>query len=474
MTAPPTAALATLADKALPCVGAKQARALALLADENKSLAELIPILAQDPGLAIALLRHINEKRRGSGNEVTTLDSALGLMGKASVERLLKAVPSIESLTQDAGQVETYIQLCWRSFHASQQASQWAQQRKDRSPGEAAMTAQCFYIGELALCAHDYSRFGEIARTSAGQRCSDRCAEQRVVGTSLLELGRQLGMHWGLADTTLEAFDPMSVFNPRAVAVQLAAELARQSERGWFSEAMGHCLVVASDLLGQPEERVIRDVHALAVTLADRWTGGGRPTTAGLIWPTESRADQASETAPTPAATVAPPAPPAKKSNPALDVMKGRTPSEVLQALVKGLRDMAGLHRALFLLINPDRTQLLPRFASGIDAQSALATTALKLKDGRLFEKLMEKPTGVWLNPDNYERLGVGLPKALIDGLRSRDIFIMSVFVGPRAIGFVITDAEGETLAERDYTVFKQLSLIASRRLTELKNAQKG
>lgn len=462
--------LERLGDKPLPVAATVRAACVDRLADDRQPLSAITPLLAQDPGLTLALLRHVNAKRRRSGHGITTVDSAVGLMGKGSVEELLAATHSIEDLTENPDQRAHFAQLRWRAFHASIQARHWAAQRQDRSPSEAAVMAQLASVGDMLLCAHDYDRYHEIADIVLSQPCSDRCAEHRTLGISLLELGHRYLERQGLDETILEAFDPMSVFNPRSVAVQLACELARLSERSWFSNSMAHCLSVAADFLKCGEETVDRNVHATALEAAHAWTGGATPSAANLIWPTEARREAA---APKPSASATPAAPPqAAATTAARKIASGATPAEVLQGLVQALKDMAGLHRALFFLLARDRKTLSPRFASGLDSQAPVMKSSFELSQARLFQQLLGKPVAVWIHPDNYEKLGIGLPRALIGALQSRNLFLMSVFVGKQPIGVVLSDADDEPLAQRDYATFKQLTTLASRRLSQLRGTQ--
>ncbi len=468
MATPVDAWLERLGDAPLPVSAAVRDACRECLGDDRQPLSAITPLLAQDPGLTLALLAHVNAKRRRSGHGITTVDSAIGLMGKGSVEALLEKTTSIEDLTDDPEQRSHYDQLRWRAYHASVQAREWARQRQDRAPGEAATMAQLVSAGDMLVCAHDYPNYREIAQIVLSQPCSDRCAEHRTLGMSLLELGRRYLAQCGLDETTLEAFDPMSVFNPRSVAVQLACELARLAERSWYSNSMAHCLSVAADFLNTAEPQVDRMVHAAAIEAAHAWRGGATPSTANLVWPTDARREAAFQPAHREPATPAP----EPRAHPARAIVAGETPAGVLQALVQALKDMAGLHRALFFLLGRDRKTLTPRFASGLPAEAPVMRTDVELAQARLFQQLLGKPVAVWITPDNYEKLGIGLPRPLIEALQSRHLFLMSVFIGGQPIGVVVTDAEGDPLAQKDYGTFKQLTLLASKRLTQLKAAQ--
>lgn len=472
MPTPNDDSLSRLVDASLPAASGVRDACLELLGEERSALSDIVPLASQDPGLTLTLLGHVNQKRRRSAHGITTVESAVSLMGKGGIEDLLRSLPTIEELTQDAAQRAAFTQLRWRAFHAGLQARDWAAQRQDRSPLEAATMAQLVSVGDMLLCAHDYPRYREITGIVLSQPCSDRCAEQRTLGRSLLALGRDHVTRQGLDETTLEAFDPMSVFNPRMVAVQLACELARQAERSWYSDSMAHCLSVAADFLHKTETRVDSEVHATAIEAARVWRGDGRPSTANLLWPTEIALGPETTPAP-PRPTSAQPAESTARS-PARSIVAGTTPAEVLQALVQALKDMAGLHRGLFFLLGRDRETLTPRFASGLGADAPVMQRPVRLTDARLFKQLLGKPVAVWINADNYEKLGIGLPRALIEALQSRNLFLMSVFVGTQPIGIVVTDADGEALDGRDYATFKQMTLLTSKRLTQLRQANSG
>ncbi len=452
-----------LQDKRLPVLRVHRERCLELLQDDRRALSDLIPIITLDPGLCAGVLSHVNQRRKAKDEGISTIDSAIGLLGKQSLERIVRAIPVLEDIVASHEATAEFKRLLWRAYHASHQARAWAELKGDKFPNEIYSAGLLRYLGDMMLCAHEPTEYQRINALVAGQGLSDAAAQSRTLGTTLDAVGQALGQRWGLAQITLAGLDPVNVFNYRSMGIVLAGEIARLAERGWYTEAMLTCVGEIADYLSRGEDQVASCLHQTAVDVARTIElDGARPAAANLVFPPgEIAADTPPRAAETPK-----PADILSLTIPRLKQCKSA--GEVLHLVVNALHPGGGFSRALFYLLNQDKTALVPRFVAGVGAQTPLAKGALAMDKAPLMRQVLKQPVAAWIKDDNYMKYSQGLPKPFIEAVRSRRFFLMSVFIGAKPIGVVYADAEGESLTEAQYKQFKMLCTLASKAVAAL------
>lgn len=93
-----------LGDFELPCLPAAALRGLDQLRDDNVSLNEVAIALQDDPGLAVKVLRSVNNAATGRRG-ITDLGRAVTMLGRGAVENLLTSVAVSGALPRNVGGV---------------------------------------------------------------------------------------------------------------------------------------------------------------------------------------------------------------------------------------------------------------------------------------------------------------------------------------------------------------------------------
>jgi hypothetical protein len=88
----------------------------------------------------------------------------------------------------------------------------------------------------------------------------------------------------------------------------------------------------------------------------------------------------------------------------------------------------------------------------------------------QLFNRLMEKMQGVWLNEKNRQALDPMIPEKVWELIGHGEFFAMSVFVNGKPVGLFYADRKRGAceLNEQGYLEFKQLCLVAAKGLAHL------
>ncbi len=179
-------------------VGYKRlAKCQQLLKYSKRSLVNASELIMSDPGLCTAVLRNINRIRSQSENplEITSIISAVNLLGENSMHSLIGSVPVLERKIKDKNILSDYYQLIDRSFHAAQFSKNWAITKNDPVPDEIGIAALLREIGEIALCTHHHNLFRQIRDCASEQHVSLSYASVEVLGFSLSQLSAQLAKY---------------------------------------------------------------------------------------------------------------------------------------------------------------------------------------------------------------------------------------------------------------------------------------
>lgn len=117
------------------------------------------------------------------------------------------------------------------------------------------------------------------------------------------------------------------------------------------------------------------------------------------------------------------------------------------------------LKRSLILIANSSQSQMRVYYKNGVPQGVPLAQYRIDLQQPGLIKKLMSKKSGFQITPENYAKVSGMLPKDFAEIVASRDLFLMSIFSGDRAVGMVMADAKGHpaALTTDEYSTFKQL-----------------
>ena len=181
-------------DVDLPACPQVLTRMMALMQDEDASLAEMAELVEGDMALAAAVLRTVNSAMFGILRRVETVGEALRYLGMREVTAItlhtalraaFPATPQMEALWQHAGR------------------SGLLMGRSARALGLDAMQAHSAGLfarsGQAVLLAHAAERYGALLAALGSDREALRAAEIEAFGVDHGAYGSALCAAWGLA-----------------------------------------------------------------------------------------------------------------------------------------------------------------------------------------------------------------------------------------------------------------------------------
>lgn len=436
--------------------------------------------LPLDPGIVLAMMRRANTAKRHLGGHVATTENAALMLGVRNLRSLTSALEQFEPPGRQP-QLQGYMRVVSRAYHAAMQAHDWACLRGDMTPKEVMAATLLHDVGEMALWVRGDMEMQRIQELMREEEMPEDEAQYVVLGFSVEQLSHALAVRWNLPELLTEALEAENAGQRRARGVMLAAQLARLAEQDWYSEAMEECLTDVAEFLEMEFDRVVARVHQTAVEAArDTLVYGVRPAAARLPMLPEGPADgdsasgeadehEAGEAGRPKHFCLAPQ--PAIYERAFAELSRGPESdlelSDLMALAMRGLHDGLGLNRVVFAMLTPDHGALRARFLAGTDHDPHFNRFAVTLDEPHLFQRMLEKPQSVWVNDDNRERLWPLVPAVIRELIRTDSFFAVSVVVEGKPIGLFYADRHFDDchLDPVAYERFKRLCLLAGRAL---------
>ena len=441
------------------------------LSAEGQELQTIGWVAARDPALSLALLSHINKNRDSrKRQEVTSIQSAIGLLGIKGIAQVLEGIPVLEEQTQDRAVIRSYMQLYLRVHHGAMQACELAYIRNDASPREVFLAAQTQFIAQLATCFYDHDQYLLVREIVYSKHLPCVVAETHVFGFDGRDLSFALAEKWQMPELVFHALKLSNFSIARPQAIMLGAELARLAENGWYHADMEVCLEVIADYVGVSFETAAGQSHQISLQAAQRGPlVKGRHSASLLVSyaaPVEDEEEESDSQAVVNAELLR-------------DVVKEIRESlehgialhelirDILHAMHKGL----GLERVIFSMLGQDQKVLKARLMQGVSPNSPFAHFQLKMEGAGLFKLLLEKQQSLWLQNDNRAKYEKMIPLAIKNLIQTDGFFAMSVFAGEKPVGLFYADCptQVDNLNKASYQKFKALCVLASEGLSNSK-----
>lgn len=472
-----------LSDKGMP-VFAKTVKDIAgVAADRESSAAELSRVILQDAAMTARLLRVANSPIYGlsqSGRAISTVSRAVVLLGFDTVRSLCLTLAVIDSLG-DGSQKTRIADYMARSFHAAVQARALAEKRRDPSPEEVFIATLLCNIGDLAFWSLNSGIANRLEAALRQPGCDRARAEREVLGFELRELSLGLTRKWNLGKLLEHTLEERVDSDPRVGNVQLAHELADSAERGWERAETKQLLVRIAEATYLPLQDVTKLVHenaSLAAKTAHYY--GVRDAALRIPLPESQRKPDTPPAAP----LQEPPKNAVNHPDPLLQLTILRELSGMLdgkhdinlllEMVLEGISRGIGMDRALFAMLNPERTRLRARYALGWDSQDMREKFVFDISplQASIFSHVLDMREPLWVGADADPRIKSLLTPAVRAVSGGKDFFVMPIEINARAIGLFYADrsTSGRAMDEEAYTAFRHFcqqanfALIHSRR----------
>jgi HD-like signal output (HDOD) protein len=153
------------------------------------------------------------------------------------------------------------------------------------------------------------------------------------------------------------------------------------------------------------------------------------------------------------------PAPPESAIKPsALTAELDKERQMAIALAMRALRDELGLSRCMFATISRDMSELKARFVIGAEADDALRTFHLLMKQRHIFSILMKEAKGFWLGGPNRDKYLPLIPTSLEQTVNMEGFVAASLFIDGLPLGMIYADlGQGRSMTETDFAGFKRV-----------------
>lgn len=424
---------------------------------------DVAEVVLADPLLTLNVLRYMGQRPRSSlSAEVVSIQSIVMMMGVLPFLERFNGLTTVEGVLLPVAPAEyaAYLQIVFQSRFTARLSMLYADWRYDARLDE---------IQVAGLLAHTHSLLEIVGRKLDKQLPS--------VPSDMTPLLARLMVPSPVVQL-------LGALDDAPVRIQLQGAVIRllnEFNQGWWQEKFQQELTLIAGILNAEASVVWQALCKLALQYARDATV--RPSVKQAIvyvpmipgeWPSEKQAPV--KVAPiAPKAEIRPVAPTENTRDllsPHLQALqaackKGTSSKDILALSIRALHDGLQMRRVVFVLVVAGKPELRSRFVLGVENTHPLRAMMVRTDKPHLFNKILEKPQSIWINPTNRAQFSAHLPTEFKACFISEDFFVMSIFVGTKALGLIVVDQLEASLNEQQYQKFKQVCLMTTRALTQ-------
>jgi len=148
-----------------------------------------------------------------------------------------------------------------------------------------------------------------------------------------------------------------------------------------------------------------------------------------------------------------------------------QNPHEVLQLTSQAACYSLGLARSVVLQTNANQSTLKTLYLEGEQTDSAMDGFSMRLLPNDFFTKILQKPTGLWLNHSNHKSLWPLIPGKFKQSIEVEEFMMMSIFSTPGTPVAILCADPGVSsghASEQQYKAFKYLCQATSQCISRL------
>lgn len=187
----------------LPAVPSLYAELTEVLTDPDASPEEVTRVLARDMSMSAKLLQLVNSSFFGVSREVSSLETAVGLLGNQMVRQLTLSAEALQSFGAH-GVLEPFVERLHR--HSSAVADLAARIVPERQLAQDAYVSGMLHdIGKLVLADRLPDRFLEVTAEAEREGLPVHVVEKRALGVTHAEIGAYLLGLWNLPFSIMAA-----------------------------------------------------------------------------------------------------------------------------------------------------------------------------------------------------------------------------------------------------------------------------
>lgn len=451
----------------IPAMDDYHQKVIHMLTQGVAPMKDIADIIMLDPGMSIALLQKTNIRLKQSRRPVAdTIHTAIGLLGLPAISTLVHGLTSLKNISSNRTTSDHFRQLLSQAHHAIAQLNLYAKLQGLERIDDTRTAMLLYNIGELYVCLHDaeeYQRYRQLLESKPDQ--GDLASQ--VFGFEFIHLGRLLSQQWALPELLIESYETQRNQSRKASLINLAGELAKQAELGWYHQSMLLAQNNCASFLNLATKNIRQHIQSAAL-------GAAKNSTINRVFPAAARlillpnVDKPPEIKKTEAEAI--------EYRPFLDRVKSllRSPDasqqQVISLLMGYLHRELGFSRVVLMIISNDKNTLAARLGEGLDSNSAFLKLRLQLANAGLLRSLLQKPQALCLNATNYRKYETSLPGIFKATCLCDNFALMSIFIGNKPIGLIYCDrsVSDEAIDKKVYGEFKTSIMTTSKALTVL------
>lgn len=185
----------------LPSMPDALARITELLDDPNCSLQDVGRIISSDPGIAMKTLRLVNSAYYGLGQEVTSVEHAVVLLGARVIKNLVLTATVFNTIQ---GSPERYLTHCVACGVAMRCLAEYGSLVEEvDNPNEAFVFGLLHEIGQIVISEYLEDEYRDINQMVRDRGLAWHLAEQEVIGVDHAAVGARLAHKWRLTDAVV-------------------------------------------------------------------------------------------------------------------------------------------------------------------------------------------------------------------------------------------------------------------------------
>jgi len=456
---------------------------------ENTSASDVAQIVLKDASLTSRLLKVVNSVHFNPTKQaISTVSRAVMLLGFDQVRALTLSMVLVDNLGKGKHRQRLTEEMAL-AFHAATQAQELAVKTKAKSPEDVFVATLLSRLGQMAFWAFDDSSATELQQEVANG-LSNAEAESKVLGFPLVELTKGLSKSWGLGEL-LEDYVNHRSDNEDTKFIQFGSSLAQAAVDGWDEEQTDEVLEeIAKELKLKTTD--LKDLVFANARKAKEVTKlyGSSEASKEIPQPyhqlvEDNEFDTAEEVAEaddeevieqeieTPVRVF-----PESDNDYLITVMDEISASVqdkaslgiVLEMVLEGVHRGVGMDRAMFAILNPERTQLSCKYVLG-DAEDSLRQSLVidVRKQENIFSQIIGSKKARLL-PGDPRQLGGTLSRETLKLLGPPPYMVMPAIVRNKVIGVFMADrnASGRRISQEDFRAFQQFCQQANMGLTFL------
>lgn len=471
-----------LSEKDMPVFSGTVTEVTQVVNNEDTSASDVARVVLRDASLTGRVLKAVNSFHfNPTSQAINTVSRAVMVMGFDKVRALTLSMVLVDNLGQGM-QREKLIEEMAQAFHAATQAQEFAKVCKAGEPEDIFVATLLSRLGKMAFWAFADDQ-ADMLMNEIDAGLDEQQAEIDILGFPLAELTKALSQQWHLGDVVNDYLHGR-IDKTKAACINAGLELADMAKAGWGNEQQDEVINRLADELKLDAKQLQDRAYDNAQTARDiTKLYGSYAASQGIPLPDEADEPQAEPDTELQAELQAEPEQtaasyPEPDTQYQMTVMQEITATVqerpsigiVLEMVLEGIYKGVGTDRAIFAILNPERSHLSPKYVMGENADELRQQLSIDIRrPENVFHQII-KSQQARLLPGDPSALGGTLSRDTVRLLGTPPYMVAPVIVRNKVIGVFMADrkASGRALQQTDFLAFQQFCQQANMGLTIL------